>query len=553
MRPSPPIVRLLLLALSAVFLIGLFSPEAADTDFWWHLKTGQSLVELHTLPVPDPFAYTTANAKPAYEGELVTRHFNLTHEWLAEVLLYLSYRMGGFPGVVLLRAFVLTTVCGLVGLVAWIRTRGFFRSLGAALASASVLAAFAQDRPFIYSFLLLGCLLAILESRRWLWLLPPLMVFWSNLHGGFILAWFVLGAYAAEALVYKPRDNRIPIYAALAIVSSGLNPNGFGVLRVLLYYRQSFLTSTLQEWARPSLWPPRAFLMLLVAAVVLLLWERSRVRPADWILLAGFTAAALTAERNIVLIGILAPVVIAAYVPWRQAPPRGAEFAAAAVLIAVGIARGSFFQLRAADWKYPSGAADFLLSQRIAAPLFNSYEYGGYLIWRLWPAQKVFIDGRALSEQVFQDYVRILYNHDESGGKSAAQLLDQYGVEVIVMNGFEYISGTLYKLLPSMANPAQPWQLVYSDAQAVVFMRHPPPGIEPLDRRLVFDHLEAECGLHIDRDPAHPRCARSLAQAFTQIGDLARARGWLGTYLSHPHNPDPEADQAYQQLLSQGR
>ena len=59
---APPIrwLKAATLLLVAVCLLGLFSTEIADTDFWWHLKTGQYIVERHSLPVPDPFAYTTS-------------------------------------------------------------------------------------------------------------------------------------------------------------------------------------------------------------------------------------------------------------------------------------------------------------------------------------------------------------------------------------------------------------------------------------------------------------------------------------------------------------
>jgi hypothetical protein len=78
--------RPLLPALAAVLLAGWFSPEISDPDFWWHLKTGQYIWEKHSLPVPDPFAYTTAMASPAYAGEERTRDLNLTQEWLAHDL-----------------------------------------------------------------------------------------------------------------------------------------------------------------------------------------------------------------------------------------------------------------------------------------------------------------------------------------------------------------------------------------------------------------------------------------------------------------------------------
>ncbi len=120
------------------------------------------------------------------------------------------------------------------------------------------------------------------------------------------------------------------------------------------------------------------------------------------------------------------------------------------------LAEGQGFQLRAGEWAYPAGAADFLISHRITQPIFNTYEYGGYLIWRLWPQERVFIDGRALSESVFRNYRRILDYADEHDGKSAAQLLDRYGIQVVVVNTFEYTSGQAYLLALRWPTPITP-------------------------------------------------------------------------------------------------
>ena len=181
-------------------LASWFSRPISDPDFWWHLKTGQYLWETHRLPAPDPFAYTTAGAGEAYPGEALTRHFNLTHEWLAQALMYLVWRGAGFGGVVLARALLLAAFCGLAGLVVWRRCGGFYRGLAAALAAGTVAAGFAADRPYMVTFLLLAAFVALLEYRRRLWLLPPLMVVWANCHGGYFLGLVVLGAYVAEAL-----------------------------------------------------------------------------------------------------------------------------------------------------------------------------------------------------------------------------------------------------------------------------------------------------------------------------------------------------------------
>ena len=55
---------------------------------------------------------------------VVDPHFNLTHEWLAQVFLYLTYRVAGFGGIVLLRAASLMACCALVGAIVYRRCRG---------------------------------------------------------------------------------------------------------------------------------------------------------------------------------------------------------------------------------------------------------------------------------------------------------------------------------------------------------------------------------------------------------------------------------------------
>jgi hypothetical protein len=118
------------------------------------------------------------------------------------------------------------------------------------------------------------------------------------------------------------------------------------------------------------------------------------------------------------------------------------------------------------------------------------------------------------------------------------------------MNTFEYGEGLVYLMAPALADPQQTeWKLVYSDAAAIVLMRRPPPGVQPLDSLRILNHMEAECELHLEHEPQLARCARSMAQVFTQVGDAARARRWLGIYLEHPHAADAGAEAAYQRLL----
>jgi hypothetical protein len=554
---------MLLAGAAVAFLLGLFSAEIYDSDFWWHLRTGKYLNEVKSLPTPDPFAWTTAGAENAYAGEVRTRQFNLRHEWLAQAGIYGIWFVAGFKGIVAVRAISLTLVCGLIGLIAWRRRRSFPASIAAALAAASVFQIFALDRPYQVTFLLLAATLAILEYPRWLWLLPPIFLSWANCHGGYFLGWVALGAHCAEPLIRRERAVRLWAVSVLCVVVSAANPNGLGIFRTLLDYQASFMQSKLLEWAPPSLWPPSWFSALLAAGAATFLLAWRTVRPADWLLFLAFAAASLTAQRNVFLVAMIAPILIATYVPVPKAAWTNyiARFAAPAITVLLtagtiaGIARGTFFQFHVAEWKFPSAAADFLLKNRIAGRMFNTYEYGGYLMWRLWPQERVFIDGRALSESVFQDYARILYNHDDSDGlPSGEKLLDLREIDLIVMNTFEPSGGTLYLLAPALADPNQTtWKLVYQDARAVIFMRTPPPEIPVLPSLDVLTHMEAECSTQIEHEPQYTRCARSLGQTFTRIGDFARARKWVGVYLQHPHDPDPQAEEAWQRLAGMGQ
>jgi hypothetical protein len=376
----------------------------------------------------------------------------------------------------------------------------------------------------------------ILERRRGLWVLPLLFVLWANVHGGYFMGWVLLGAYCGEALLLRlhkqPPPDEKTLWAAslVAILASGLNPTYFNVVPGLLAYRNSVLQKSLKEWHSPDLWPPGWYSCLLFAAAGVLIWARRRVRPSDWLLFAVFAAFSLMAQRNMILIGVIAPIVIASYLPeWKRPLPPLTEFAVPLVLLAIAgqkIAAGQAFQLRVDDWQYPAAPVKFLKEHNVTGPMFNIYEWGGYLMWDAWPLQKTFVDGRALNESVFQDYRRIAFNY-----RDAQSLLDKYGVQVLLLEGFEYWRGTVYMLGAALADPSQTkWKLVFQDKTAMIFMRDPPPGVQPLNPALVFASLEAQCTDHVLHEPGRPGCAYGLADLYTRLGNADRAAAWRAVY-----------------------
>jgi hypothetical protein len=555
---SPRWLKPTMLALTATVLMAWFSAASGANDVFWHLKSGQYIVQHHALPVPDPFAFTTYLGTPSRPGEEITRRFNLVHEWLAQVIGYLVYAAAGFPGLVLLRAALVAFACGMVGLVAYHRSKRFYLALGATFAAASIVRGYAVDRPYLATLVMVAVTIAILEYRRGLWLLPPLFLIWANCHAGFFMGWVLLGIYCAEALFERWRgqpqaeERRLWIVAAVAILASGLNPNGFRVIETLFYYRSSPMLSSLGEWRPARLWPLDRFVALVFLAGAALVYARGKARVADWLLFLIFTVACLNAVRNVMLMALVGPILIAGNFPWKKlALPAAADYAVSALIVAGGafsIAQGKTFQLYAMEEVRPAGAVSFLQEHHITAPMFNTFEHGGYLIWKLWPQERVFIDGRALNETVYQDNMKIAYNSAE-----AQRLLDQYGIQVIVIDGFEYHTGSPHLLMAALADPRQTkWKLVYQDNTAVVFMREPPPGTAALDSRLALSSMEAQCTEHIRLVPDQPFCARSLGQLFSQ-NDPARARKWMAFYLANQAEPDPQAERVYGQMLAAGK
>ena len=541
---APTWLRPVLIGLTALLLLTWFTGEIADTDFWLHLMTGQHTLQTRALTVPDPFSYTSNLPTSTYGGEATTRYFNLTHEWLAQIVMYLVFTAAGFPGLVLLRAAVLLGFCWLVGLMAYWRSGHFYRGLAAAVLAGAVAINFQQSRPFLVTFALLAAVTAILESRRRMWLLPAIFLFWANCHGGFFLGWIIMGAYCGEALILRlqrkpvPGERQLWIMTAVCFLVSGVNPNGFRVIQILFFYRNSPIQANNIEWQYPRFWEPSPFSFALFGAAVALAIGWRRTRPVDWLLFGIFAPFSLLAVRNTIFMGIFGPILIAALLPtWRRAMPVVAEYAVAGLLAAAIVWKvmgGAAFQLHAAEWQLPSGAADFLKAHQVTSHIFNTYETCGYLVWRLWPMQKDFIDPRGLSEEAYADYRRILYNADASGGKSGAELIEKYGIQVLVLEGFNRFSGEIYLLAAALADPNQhQWKLVYADSKGVVFMRNPPTGVQPLNSLEALNSIEMQCREQVQHEPDKPGCAQGISQLYAQIGNAQGAREWLQFYQGH--------------------
>jgi hypothetical protein len=545
-----------------VLLASIFTMTAGaitDPDFWWHLRTGQLICETRAVPHADVFSLTA-------QGKAW-----VTHEWLAEVVMYAVYRAAGWGGLVAFFSLVTTVALWLVERRAERRGAHRFVACGATLFAALATMPIWGVRPQMISFLFASFFIFTLDdyaqrdspqverrrldqtssgldrsrrrTRRNLWLLVPLMLVWVNVHAGFALglalvAFACVGGALDELLINnslmvgnsmsndgsstvedaslvddlssdkeaksmrvrrawrRARPLCLVCIACVAVVP--LNPSG---VRLFAYPFETLNSRTMQyiiEWLSPDFHQPnaQAFALLLLATFAALALSPKRARPSELLLVAVAAYASLRAWRNIPLFALVAAPLLAEHA-WgiikrerasRREKKEGASGAEKFVepsrasgtpsraslvlnfvalvcvplgLCAMRVAATARAQTMIEAEEFPSAAVEFLRSHQTPGALFNAYGFGGYLVWKLYPARLVFIDGRA---DVYGDALVEEYLRAEGGEPGWRATLDKFHVGAVMIKP----DAALASLLAEDTK----WEKVYEDKQAVIFFKH---------------------------------------------------------------------------------
>lgn len=159
------ITRTLLLAITFIFVLALFSLEIKDPDFWWHLKTGEYIVQTGSIPDADPFAYTSTPKDPL-SPESVRIKFILAQYWLAQVLFYKIYTAFGLQGIIFLRAFILALLVFFIYRGIRREGMGLYASLILTIPVVLILYTFTGERPQLFSFLFSFLVVFLMEGFR---------------------------------------------------------------------------------------------------------------------------------------------------------------------------------------------------------------------------------------------------------------------------------------------------------------------------------------------------------------------------------------------------
>jgi tetratricopeptide (TPR) repeat protein len=470
-------------------------------DIWWHLKTGEWILHNHSIPHTDPFSYTFAG------------HDWLDFEWLFQVIIYPIYSTLGPSGLIVFKTLVIAVLVFflyknihlLSGGKGWIVA--FFLVVGLNVMSQRFMV-----RPQIV-FLLLLCLyfyilnLYSIKGKNYLYLLPILQILWVNIHGSFLLGIELILIYISSyfiSLVWSQRNDLKPVFkdqklralmisTLSVILVSFASPYGYRIftlpfvmaadqesMKYIVEWFSFAPTSLLIFLPNFTLW----FKGLFIIGVFSFFLRIENLKKIEHVLI--FTLFSYMAFSSLRFFGawgvVMCPIIafniaqffssavykkkMIQYIRW--VPAVIVIFLSFYVLWSSGEYRRIGFGL--AKEHYPSGTVKFIADHGLEGNIFNYYDYGGYLIWHLYPQLKVFIDGRTptiYDKDFFWAFRQGLYQNENTWKR----LIEEYSIDMVLIKDDRMQE---YMMFIKRLDDDPDWSLVAFDEVSLLFLKDIP-------------------------------------------------------------------------------
>lgn len=402
-------------------LFSIHTLTSVHQDIGRHLALGKIIWETHQVPTTNLFSYTASDFP------------FINHHWLSEVFLYGLYLMGGLTGLIVAKALL----CGLVFLLVfftWYRSDGVWVAASAGVLSLFIFIERTDVRPEIVSFLFLAWFLFVLVGQRdrLLWTLPVVQLLWVNSHIYFFMGPMMLAcALLAEYFQSREIGIRFKKLSWITLASLGalfINPffwrGALYPLFIFSNYGYSIVENKspffLQDFGYPQFTTTMLFVGMGLVALSFALNYKNIRNNVFGLLLSFITAVfSLIMIRNYPLFAlVLVPVVAKNFYEYgmRDTRARSIGFVLAALLLMFSITDNQFYAQAGLGRRFglevprgAEGAIQFVRDHKLRRPMFNNFDIGSYLIWKL-PEEKVFIDGRpeAYPDNFIQDiYIKM--------------------------------------------------------------------------------------------------------------------------------------------------
>jgi hypothetical protein len=454
-----------------------------DEDIWWHLCTGAWVVEHGTVPQTDPFsAYGQGREWVAYS-------------WLFEVFAYHLHHGLGLHGIILYRLLMSFAVVAAVHRFVVKRQPRFLPALGLVAAALVALIPVLSERPWLFTILFTTWTLdTVLDLRagqaaRRAWLLPLVYVIWANVHIQFVYGLVVLlfGCLAPLIDHLLRRDDtaehaakvgtrawrRLVGLSLACALATLVNPYYLRLFAVVFEYATQpgpfrFIYELTALDFR-DLWDWSVLALALGAAFAL--GRRPRLSAFDVLLLGATAYLSFRAKRDLWFVTLAALAILTTATSRHVSPTetfpmtrRRAAILAAVVAVVIaltGCMRGlSTAGLeQAVAEKFPARAVAVVEERVYPGPVYNHFNWGGYLIHAL-PRCPVGLDGRT---NLHGDERILRAERTWAGLRGWEDDPELNAANLVIANATMALTALLRR--------DGHWEVVYEDAVAVVFVR----------------------------------------------------------------------------------
>jgi hypothetical protein len=462
-----------------------------DADTGYHIRTGEYIINNLKVPTYDIFSHIS----PPLTWT--------AHEWFSEVIFALIYKAFGLTGIVVTVAILIASVYAV--LLRFLKSSNisaivsvFIASLAAGASSIHWLA-----RPHIFSLLLVLVWYMILDTyqykqKNYLYLLPPIMLLWVNLHGGFIaglilLAVYIMGNTLMAVFGKEERQEKISkikklsLFFVLCLLIALINPRGYEILFFpIKLVSNKFIMNNVMEFLSPNFHNSLKFEYMLLLMILVFSASVLRLNAIEILLVLLFTHMSLYSARYIPLYAIVAsPIIgrraenllhdlsgnklvkkiiaISDRTAKTESMIKFPLWATVTVILLASMVFAGRLQYGFDKKRLPADAVQFLKKEKLPGNMFNNDEFGDYIIYAAWPQYKVMFDGRSdmYGEKIGEDYLKVM--HIANGWKD---VLRKYNINWVIFNNKSVLSAFLLERAD--------WRLIYSDKVANIFVRNTP-------------------------------------------------------------------------------
>jgi hypothetical protein len=506
----PSVTDLLFILLVFSLTIGAFAPRLlSDAGTGWHIRNGDLMLRTGTITRTDPFS-ATMNGQRWYAWE-----------WLFDGAAARIHQWAGLNGVVLVAALIISFAFALTFRLSLRRGGSLLITLFLLVLALGASAIHLFARPHVFSWLLAVIWFQLLDSsekaidptnNRSLFWLPVITLFWVNVHGGFVLGFALCGIYLAAGCsrlwrTHDPAERqmirrwiwRLSLVSGICFVVGLINPFGYNLYtHVYQYLSDRFLMNHIDEFRSPDFHgvAQQCFAALLLIAMAALAVAGKKLRTSELLVLIFAAYSGLYASRNLPVSSLLMTLVLAPLlsqaltsaaenvsIPFRtrhlpsvlnafsarmtraEAGLRGHLWPLVAVLGGLLLVahqgmmgRNQLMQAHFDAKRFPVAAVNEIERRQIAQPIFSEDYWGGYLIYRLYPRNRVFVDDRHdfYGDAFLKRYLKII--RVEPGWDAALKEVNP-----------NYLLLTRESTLTNILKEVPQWKVIYEDETATLF------------------------------------------------------------------------------------